>query len=131
MPDTPTRIFQMLYHTSQYCLACFRLSDSGEDAKVKRTRKVSSFLPFYFRLRAFLIQRTRLSRSQEQAKYCLEPRCVVEKAFILLELGNQFKICTRKCGKRMRQAYSWGALPFPWPFGLIITDLLIRCLLQR
>ena len=56
-------------------LACSRLSDSGEDAKVKGTRKVRwrgekgeapslpSFLPFYFRLRAFSIQRAQLSRS--------------------------------------------------------------------
>ena len=60
-------------------LACSRLSDSGEDAKVKGTRKVRwrgekgeapslpSFLPFYFRLRAFSIQRAQLSRSLEQA----------------------------------------------------------------
>ena len=54
-------------------LACFRLSGSGEDAKVKGTRKVGgakkrkSFLSFYFRLRAFLIQRPRLSRNLEQA----------------------------------------------------------------
>ena len=65
-------------------LACSRLSDSGEDAKEKGTRKVGgagkrkkegrdaapalpSFLPFYFRVCAFSIQRTRLSRSLEQA----------------------------------------------------------------
>ena len=39
-------------------LACSRLSDSGEDAKVKGTRKV---------VRAFSIQRAQLSRSLEQA----------------------------------------------------------------
>ena len=63
-------------------IACPRLSDSGEDAKVKGTRKVGgsekrkrkktapslpSFLPFYFRLRAFAIQRALLFRSLEQA----------------------------------------------------------------
>ena len=52
-------------------LACSGLSDSGEDAKERGTRKVSgegkSFLPFYFRVCAFSIQRTRLSRSLEQA----------------------------------------------------------------
>ena len=42
-------------------VACSRLSDSGEDAKEKGTRKV------YFRVCAFSIQRTRLSRSLEQA----------------------------------------------------------------
>ena len=59
-------------------LACSRLSDSGEDAKVKGTRKVRwrgekgeapslpSFLPFYFRLRAFSIQRAQLSRTLEK-----------------------------------------------------------------
>ena len=110
----------VISYISLYCLACFRLSDSGEDAKVKGTRNVGSFLSFYFRLRAFLIQRARLSRSQEQAeillgKYCLEPRCDVVKAFILLELGNQFKICARKYGKQMRQAYFGGLCPFHSP----------------
>ena len=42
-------------------VACSRLSDSGEDAKEKGTRKV------YFRVCAFSIQRTRLSQSLEQA----------------------------------------------------------------
>ena len=105
----------VISYISLYCLACFRLSDSGEDAKVKGTRNVDNFLLFYFRLRAFLIQRARLSRSQEQAKYCLEPRCDVVKAFILLELGNQFKICARKYGKQMRQAYFGGLCPFHSP----------------
>ena len=105
----------VISYISLYCLACFRLSDSGEDAKVKGMRNVGSFLSFYSRLRAFLIQRARLSRSQEQAKYCLEPRCDVVKAFILLELGNQFKICARKYGKQMRQAYFGGLCPFHSP----------------
>ena len=75
-------------------LACSRLSDSGEDVKLKGTRKVDwagkrkmegvessaapplpSFLPFYLRVRAFSIQRTRLSRSLEQAN--LEHRSMV------------------------------------------------------
>ena len=62
-------------------IACSRLSDSGEDAKVKGTRKVGgskkrkrkgaalplpSFLPFYFRLRAFAIQQALLFLSLEQ-----------------------------------------------------------------
>ena len=42
-------------------LACFRLSVSGEEAKVKGTRKVH----------AFSIQRARLSRSLEQATLSL------------------------------------------------------------
>ena len=48
-------------------VACSKLSDSGEDAKVKGTRKVGSFLPLYFRHRALSIQRAQLSRSLEQA----------------------------------------------------------------
>ena len=55
-------------------LACSRLSDSGEDAKEKGREKVAerapplpTFLPFYFCVWAFSIQRTRLSRSLEQA----------------------------------------------------------------
>ena len=66
-------------------VACSRLSDSGEDAKEKGTRKVGgagkrggkkegrtapslpSCLPFYFGVCAFSIQQTRISRSLEQA----------------------------------------------------------------
>ena len=64
-------------------LACSSLSDSGEDAKnwrgwkkeegrerepviISAAPSLPSFLPFYFRVRAFSIQRTRLSRSLEQ-----------------------------------------------------------------
>ena len=43
-------------------VACSRLSDSGEDAKEKGARKV------YFRVGAFSIQRTRLSRSLEHVQ---------------------------------------------------------------
>ena len=53
--------------TGRKGVACSRLSDSGEDTKVKGTRKVGSFLPFYFR-RAFSIQQARLSRSPEQVR---------------------------------------------------------------
>ena len=53
-------------------LACSRLSDSRDDARVMGTRKVSSlylfiYLFIYFYVRAFSIQRTQLSRSLEQA----------------------------------------------------------------
>ena len=70
-------------------LACSRLSDSGEDAKVKGKRKVGGarkrkkekgrdtrpsslqfpavFFLSFFHFRAFSIQRTRLSRNLEQA----------------------------------------------------------------
>ena len=64
-------------------LACSRLSDSGEDAKEIGTRNVGgeakrkkdgrefspSFLPFYFRVCPFSIQRTRLTPSLEQADF--------------------------------------------------------------
>ena len=50
---------------TSFLMACSRLSDSGEDAKEKGTRKV----PFYFRVCAFSIQRTRLSRSLQQATF--------------------------------------------------------------
>ena len=56
-------------------VACSITSDSGEDAKEKGMRKVGragkalpSFLLFYFRVCAFSIQQTRLSRNLEQAK---------------------------------------------------------------
>ena len=68
----------ILYSTAT--LAFSRLSDSGDDAKVKGMQKVGgvknrkrkahflpSFLPFYFRLRALSIQRAQLSRSLEHA----------------------------------------------------------------
>ena len=60
-------------------LACSRLSDSGEDGKVKGGRKVPggggkeaafplpSLLPFYFRVSAFSIQLARTTQSLEQA----------------------------------------------------------------
>ena len=48
-------------------IACSRLSDSGEEAKAKGPA-LPSFLPFYFRVRAFSIQRPRLFKSLEQAK---------------------------------------------------------------
>ena len=44
-------------------VACSRLSDNAEDAKEKGTRDVL----YYFRVCAFSIQRTRLSRSLEKA----------------------------------------------------------------
>ena len=54
-------------------LACSRPSDSGEDAKEKVTQKVGGagkrFLPFYFRVSAFLIHRTRLG-SGPGTGYC-------------------------------------------------------------
>ena len=68
---------------SKWLLACSRLSDSGQKAKEKSTRKswragkgkgrapaqaLPSFLPFNFRVCAFSIQRTRRSRSMELAK---------------------------------------------------------------
>ena len=68
---------------SKWLLACSRLSDSGQKAKEKSTRKswragkgkgrapaqaLPSFLSFNFRVCAFSIQRTRRSRSMELAK---------------------------------------------------------------
>ena len=82
-------------------VACSRLSDSGEDAKIKGTRKVDgakkrkrkgergsvvpalpSFLPFYFSSSRFL--RPNVSRSLEQATwfaktYNINDRNVMEK----------------------------------------------------
>ena len=66
-------------HTAEY-VACSRLSVSGVDAKENdtprwggggrgggREKGKGSFLTFYLRVRAFSIQRTRLSRSLEHA----------------------------------------------------------------
>ena len=70
-------------------VACSGLSESGEDAKVKGTRKgggtgkrkkegrerdspapsLPSFLPFYFRVRALSIQQARLTRSLDGTGY--------------------------------------------------------------
>ena len=65
-------------------IAFSRLSDCGEDAKVKGMRKVGgagkkrkkeatpslpSFLPFYFRVRVFSIQQARLSPSEPGTGY--------------------------------------------------------------
>ena len=64
--DMPARE-ESLELYSVFWLACSTLSDSGEDAKEKGTRTVGG--PFYFRVCAFSIQRTRLSRSPEQAMF--------------------------------------------------------------
>ena len=61
----------MICPRSGHVLACSRLSDSGEDAKEKGTRKVAQFPPVYFPLRSFSIQRAELSRSLEQARHVL------------------------------------------------------------
>ena len=70
------------------------LSDSGEDAKVKGTRKVDGagekgtvpslpiFLPFYFCVRAFSIQWARLSRSLEQATLNITPKSLARCLFV-------------------------------------------------
>ena len=70
-------------HFVWFNLACSRLSDSGEDAKVKGTRKVGGarkrkrFFPlvllfiYFFHVRAFSIQRTQLSPSLEQVRFNL------------------------------------------------------------
>ena len=50
-------------------VACSRLSDSGEDAKVKGTRKGE---PVFLYVRNFWIQQTRLSRHLEQAMEWME-----------------------------------------------------------
>ena len=52
---------------SSLSVASSRPSDSGEEAKAKGPA-LPSFLPFYFRVRAFSIQRPRLFKSLEQAK---------------------------------------------------------------
>ena len=67
----------------------------GEDAKEKGTRKVGpplpSFLPCYFRVCAYSIQRTRLSRSLEQANQDLAKNSNWPEA-------NQLAICKRDQG---------------------------------
>ena len=52
---------------ARFYLACSRLSDSGEDAKLKGTRNVGG--PFFFSCSRF--QRARLSRSLQQASLYL------------------------------------------------------------
>ena len=77
-------------------VACSRLSDSGGRRERKRRAKswrggkkekaapsLPSFLPFYFRVCAFSMQRTRLSRSLEQANRKGPP-------YRLLENGSPF-----------------------------------------
>ena len=81
--------------------ACSRLSDSAEDAKGKGTRKVvlfqalrrerlPSFLPFYFRVCAFSIQRTRLSRSLEQANMKIVYK-IRKECFLLASHAGVFR----------------------------------------
>ena len=56
-----------------HLLACCRLSDSA----------LPSFLPVYFRVCAFSIQRTRLSRSLEQARHFPNPSFRHARGFLL------------------------------------------------
>ena len=95
-------------HRTLTTLACSRLSDSGEDAKVKGTRKVGgagkkgkkegkapplpSLFPFYFRVRSFSIQRTRQSRSPEQAMTTLDPRPKTPLNLIFVVIGYDFVV---------------------------------------
>ena len=66
--------FVTLHFRDRHSVAYSRFSDSGDDALLKSTRKYEcvmcekKFLPFSFRVRAFSISRTPLSRSLEQAR---------------------------------------------------------------
>ena len=60
-------------HYSLRAIACSRLSDSGEEAKVKGTRYLGG--AFYFRVRAFSVQQTGPSRTLEQAIRAMHSSC--------------------------------------------------------
>ena len=66
---------EILAYQELFCVACSRLSDSRMTHKWKARENVSawpSLLSFYLnRVRAFSIPRTRLSRSLEQAMFCV------------------------------------------------------------
>ena len=65
---------EILAYQELFCVACSRLSDSRMTHKWKARENVSAWpspFSFYFRVRAFSIPRTRLSRSLEQAMFCV------------------------------------------------------------
>ena len=65
---------EILAYQELFCVACSRLSDSRMTHMWKAGENVSawpSLLSFYFRVRAFSIPGTRLSRSLEQAIFCV------------------------------------------------------------
>ena len=65
---------EIVAYQELFCVACSRLSDSRMTHKWKARENVSawpSLLSFYFRVRALSIPRTRLSRSLEQAMFCV------------------------------------------------------------
>ena len=95
------------------CVACSSLSDSRMTHKWKARENVSawpSLLSFYFRVRAFSIPRTRLSRSLERAMFCVVTLPVINVSDHENDNENE-KIKTNKSKKKKTEKlWTWGSL---------------------
>ena len=99
---------EILAYQELFCVAYSRLSDSRMTHKWKARENVSawpSLLSFYFRVRAFAIPRTRLSRSLEQAMFCVVTLPVINVSVHENDNENE-KIKTNNKSKKKKQKNS-------------------------
>ena len=96
------------------CVACSRLSDSRmTHNNCKARENVSawlSLLSFYFRVRALSIPRTWLSRSLEQAMFCVVTLLVINLSNHENDNGNEKIKTNNKSHKKKEKLWTWGTL---------------------
>ena len=93
------------------CVACSRLSDSRMTHNCKARENVSawpSLLSFYFRVRALSIPRTWLSRSLEQAMFCVVTLLVINLSNHENDNGNEKIKTNNKSHKKKRKTLNLG-----------------------
>ena len=98
---------EILAYQELFCVACSRLSDSRMTHKWKARENVSawlSLLSFYFRVRAFSIPRTRLSRSLEQAMFCVVTLPVINVSDHENDDGNEKIKTNNKSHKKKKNS---------------------------
>ena len=104
---------EILAYQELFCVACSRLSDSRMTHKWKARENVSawpSLLSFYFRVRAFSIPRTRLSRSLEQAMFCVVTLPVINMSDHENDNENEKIKTNNKSKKKTEKLWTWGSL---------------------
>ena len=106
---------EILAYQELFCVACSRLSGSRMTHKWKARENVSawpSLLSFYFRVRAFSIPRTRLSRSLEQAMFCAVTLPVINVSDHENDNENQKIKTNNKSKKKNRKTLNLGLMHF-------------------
>ena len=91
------------------CVVCSRLSDSRMTHNYKARESVSawpSLLSFYFRVRALSIPRTWLSRSLEQAMFCVVTLLVINLSNHENDNGNEKIKTNNKSHKKKKKKNS-------------------------